>query len=155
MSGPPGTALNMYSDATTLHTLAVAEKIGCSQSGEEQLKCLRAVPMEDLLSAALAYSIANHPPAGLFTFIPSVDVYFFPDRQPVLYRSGRFVKGKYLRKSSTVLKDQPNAGIPIILGWTQDDGAMNAGPAQLVQNEEDMITVIRGFAHALSDDDLS
>jgi carboxylesterase type B len=54
MSGPPGTALNMSSGATTLHTLAVAEKIGCSQSGEEQLRCLRAVPMEDLLDAALA-----------------------------------------------------------------------------------------------------
>jgi hypothetical protein len=32
---------------------------------------------------------------------------------------------------------------------------MNAGPAHLIQKEEDMIPVIRGFAHALSDDDLS
>jgi carboxylesterase type B len=95
MSGPPGTALNMSSGATALHTLAVAEKTGCSQSGEEQLRCLRAVPIEDLLDAALAYSIANHPPAGLFTFVPSVDGDFFPDRQSVLYKSGRFVKGKH------------------------------------------------------------
>jgi hypothetical protein len=32
---------------------------------------------------------------------------------------------------------------------------MNAGSAQLIQKEEDMIPVIRGFAHDLSDDDLS
>lgn len=32
---------------------------------------------------------------------------------------------------------------------------MNAGSAQLVQKEEDMIPVIRGFAHALSNSDLS
>jgi hypothetical protein len=42
-----------------------------------------------------------------------------------------------------------------VLGWTQDDGALNAGPAQLVENEDDMIPIIRSFAHALSDDDLS
>jgi carboxylesterase type B len=93
MSGPPGTALNMSSDATTQHTLAVAENVGCSQSGEKQLDCLRAIPMEKLLDAAITYSVANHPPAGLFTFIPSVDGDFFPDRQSVLYRSGRLVKG--------------------------------------------------------------
>jgi carboxylesterase type B len=92
MSGPPGTALNMSSDATTLHTVAVAETVGCPQSGVEQLNCLRAVPMEELLGAAITYSVANHPPAGLFTFIPSVDEDLFPDRQSVLYRSGRFVK---------------------------------------------------------------
>jgi len=104
MSGPPGTALNMSSDATTLHTVAVAEIVGCSQSGADQLSCLRAVPMEELLSAALAYSVANHPPAGLFTFIPSVDEDFFPDRQSVLYRSGRFVKGTFLQENTRVLK---------------------------------------------------
>jgi carboxylesterase type B len=96
MSGPPGTALNMSSDATTLHTIAVAENVGCTQNGGEQLECLRAVPMEKLLDAAIAYSVANHPPAGLFTFIPSVDGDFFPDRQSVLYRRGLFVKGKYI-----------------------------------------------------------
>jgi carboxylesterase type B len=96
MSGPPGTAINMTSDATTLHTLAVAENVGCSQNAEKQLECLRAVPMEKLLGAAITHSVANHPPAGLFTFIPSVDGDFFPDRQSVLYRSGRFVKGKFL-----------------------------------------------------------
>lgn len=35
MSGPPGTALNMTSDATELHTYAVAEKLGCKDDDDE------------------------------------------------------------------------------------------------------------------------
>lgn len=96
MSGPPGTALDMSSDMTETHTVAVAKKMGCQQDNgsEEMLKCLRDVPMEELLDGAMEYAVANHPPAGLFTFIPSVDGDLFPERQSVLYRSGRFVKGK-------------------------------------------------------------
>lgn len=94
MSGPPGTALNMSSDAAELHTLAVTKKLECSNEDEEiMLQCLKEVPMEKLLGTALDYSVANHPPAGLFTFIPSVDDDMFPDRQSVLYRAGNFVKG--------------------------------------------------------------
>lgn len=95
MSGPPGTALNMSSDATEVHTKAVAEKLECKGDDDKAvLKCLREVPMEKLLSTAMEYSVANHPPAGLFTFIPSVDGDFFPDRQSVLYKTGHFVKGE-------------------------------------------------------------
>jgi hypothetical protein len=43
--------------------------------------------------------------------------------------------------------------IPMVLGWTQDDGAMNAGPAHLIQDEEAMKTSIRNFAPALDDSD--
>jgi carboxylesterase type B len=93
MSGPPGTALNMSSDATTVHTLAVAEKVGCSNDDDiKVLECLREVPVENLLSTTMDYSVANHPPAGLFTFIPSIDDDFFPDRQSVLYKAGKSVK---------------------------------------------------------------
>jgi hypothetical protein len=38
----------------------------------------------------------------------------------------------------------------MILGWTQDDGAMNAGPGHLIMTEEDMIMPIKQFSHALS-----
>lgn len=97
MSGPPGTALNMSSDATTIHTMAVAEKLGCGNEDEDALlQCLRSMPMESLLETAIEYSVSNHPPAGLFTFIPSVDDDFFPDRQSALYRAGKFVKGRCL-----------------------------------------------------------
>ncbi|KAK0714038.1 Alpha/Beta hydrolase protein [Lasiosphaeria miniovina] len=137
MSGPPGTALNMSSDATEAHTRAVAEKLGCAHGGDEStLACLRQLPMEQLLDAAVAYSVENHPPMGLFTFIPSVDGDFFPDRTSTLYRSGRFAKG-----------------IPTVLSWTHDDGATQAGPASMFQSEDDMKSRIQAFAHALTDDD--
>ncbi|KAK7746209.1 hypothetical protein SLS62_009425 [Diatrype stigma] len=144
MSGPPGTALNVTSDVTEMHTLAVAEKLGCGAAdgdsddddGKAVLQCLRAVPMEKLTEVAMDYSRENHPPAGLFTFIPSVDDDFIPDRHSVLYKSGRFVKG-----------------IPTVFGWAQDDGAMNAGPAPAFENEEAMKVPIQSFAHALTDED--
>lgn len=141
MSGPPGTALNMTSDATEIHTRAVAELAGCPVerdqiSDEEILQCLRDAPMNKLLEVAVEYSQRNHPPLGLFTFIPSVDSDFLPERQSTLYKAGKFVKG-----------------IPIVLGWTQDDGATNAGPAPAFQTEEDMKYPIRKFAHALTDED--
>lgn len=141
MSGPPGTALNMTSDATEIHTRAVAEAAGCPaeqdrSSDEEILQCLRDMPMDRLLEVAVDYSQQNHPPLGLFTFIPSVDSDFLPDRQSTLYKAGKFVKN-----------------IPVVLGWTQDDGATNAGPAPAFQTEEDMKTPIKNFAHALTDQD--
>ncbi|KAI1500571.1 Alpha/Beta hydrolase protein [Biscogniauxia marginata] len=137
MSGPPGTALNITSDATEEHTLAVAAKLGCtSKDDQELLRCLREIPMEQLTETAMEYSVNNHPPAGLFTFIPSVDGDFLPDRQSVLYKAGKFVKG-----------------IPMVFGWTQDDGATNAGPAPTFETEEDMKRPIKSFAHALTDED--
>lgn len=94
MSGPPGTALNITSDATELHTRAVAEQLDCAkEDDEETLWCLRNVPMDKLTEVAVGYSVSNRPPMGLFTFIPSVDGDIIPDRQSVLYKSGRFVKG--------------------------------------------------------------
>lgn len=94
MSGPPGTALNITSDATEIHTRAVAEKLDCLHTtDEETLKCLREVPVDRLSDAAVEYSVSNHPPMGLFTFIPSVDGDIIPDRPSVLYKSGRFSKG--------------------------------------------------------------
>lgn len=95
MSGPPGTALNMTSMVTEYHTNTVASMVRCYQEVEsEKLKCLRAVPMEVLLASAMQHSISNHPPAGLFTFIPSVDDDIFPASPSKLYRTGRFVKSK-------------------------------------------------------------
>ncbi|KAH8900819.1 alpha/beta-hydrolase [Thozetella sp. PMI_491] len=139
MSGPPGTALNMESGATEGHTRAVAEKLGCPHGKDEDaelLQCLRDVPMNQLVDTAMEYSLANHPPMGLFTFIPSVDGDFFPDRQSALYRAGKFA-----------------TGIPMVLAWTQDDGATQAGPAQLYESEEGIKTLIQSFSVALTDED--
>jgi carboxylesterase type B len=94
MSGPPGTALNITSDATEHHTRAVAQETGCGGLEDPgMLACLRKLSMQELIGSAMDYSIANHPPAGLFTFIPSVDGDFIPDRQSNLMRMGQFVKG--------------------------------------------------------------
>src|SRR6476469_7852319 len=38
----------------------------------------------------------------------------------------------------------------MIFGWTQDDGAMNVGPGNNIRNEEDMISILKGFATFLS-----
>jgi carboxylesterase type B len=97
MSGPPGTALNMTTDATEIHTVSVATNLGCptnKQEDEDILDCLREKPMDVLTDAAVEYSAANHPPIGTFTFIPSVDEDIVPDRQSILYKAGKFVKGK-------------------------------------------------------------
>ena len=96
MSGPPGTALNISGYATRTHTRTVAQKLRCrATSDRELLSCLREVPMADLLQAAMEHSVANHPPLGLFTFLPTVDNDFLPDRPSVLLRRGKFVKGWY------------------------------------------------------------
>jgi carboxylesterase type B len=94
MSGPPGTALNMTSDTTETHTRAVAAIAGCGSEESEMLECLRKVPMEQLIDTAMDYSRANHPPASLFTIIPSVDDDFFPEQQSKLVEKGKFLKGK-------------------------------------------------------------
>lgn len=95
MSGPPGTAINMSSDATEKHTRSVAARLECGKEDDKEiLECMRAVPMEKLLDTAMEYSKENFPPAGLFTFIPSVDGDYFPERQSVSYRAGNFAKGR-------------------------------------------------------------
>jgi hypothetical protein len=45
--------------------------------------------------------------------------------------------------------------VPIVYGWTQDDGASNAGPGHLIQAEEDMIGPIKTFASGLSSEEFT
>ncbi|CAI6332772.1 unnamed protein product [Periconia digitata] len=141
MSGPPGTALKITSDASTAYTLAVSRRLECGDDLKEEekvLQCLRNVPMDQLLDVAMAYSRENHPPLGLFTFIPSVDDDFIPGRTSALYGAGKFVKE-----------------IPIVYGWAQDDGATNAGPGHLINSEDDIIPLIKNFASDLTPEQIS
>lgn len=46
-------------------------------------------------------------------------------------------------------------GVPLVYGWTQDDGASNAGPADLFQDEQSMKSAIQDFAHLVTDEDYS
>lgn len=93
MSGPPGNALNVTTDAVETHTRAVASEFSCEGDDDEILRCLREVSMDDLVREAMKYSVNNHPPHGPHTFIPSIDADIMPDRHSVLYKSGRFSKG--------------------------------------------------------------
>lgn len=120
VSGPPGTALNISSDATEMHTRAVAERLGCghggdddSVDGEQILRCLRDVPMDKLTEVVMAYSVENHPPMGLFTFIPSVDGDIIPDRQSVLYKTGRFAKGIHFSSPRSSSSHLPREAEPL------------------------------------------
>lgn len=129
MSGPPGTALNMTSDMTELHTRKVAESVGCTDPEDDKLlQCLRRVPFEELTTEAMAYSVNNRPPSGLFTFIPSVDDDFMPESQTSLYKKGHFVKN-----------------VPLVYGYAQDDGALNVGPASLFTTEESISAPVQSI----------
>lgn len=44
-------------------------------------------------------------------------------------------------------------GVPLVLGWTQDDGATNAGPASNFPDEDSIKTPLQKFFHALTDED--
>jgi carboxylesterase type B len=95
MSGPPGVAVNITSNATEIHTRNVANLLGCeSDNDADVINCMRQVSMENLTSVSINYAEANHPPLGTFTFIPSVDGDILTARQSSLYRAGKFVKGK-------------------------------------------------------------
>ncbi|KAJ8125137.1 hypothetical protein O1611_g8501 [Lasiodiplodia mahajangana] len=137
MSGPPGNALNVTTDAVGTHTRAVAEKLGCNlENDEKTLECMRSIPVDQMTEVAMEYSVNNHPPSGIHTFIPSIDGDFMPDRHTVLYKAGKFVKG-----------------IPIVYGWSHDDGSGSAIPASLYQTDDDMKGAFKPFSHELTDDD--
>lgn len=110
ISGPPNIALNITSDVTAFHTLAVAEMSGCGDlSDSEMINCLRKLSMRSLLDTATEYSILNNPPGGLFTFFPSVDEDFIPDSLSNLMQTGNFTKGMLLKLIScpiTYLSDR-------------------------------------------------
>ncbi|KAF2464636.1 uncharacterized protein BDR25DRAFT_396681 [Lindgomyces ingoldianus] len=86
--------------------------------------------------------------------LPSMEIFSWTDS---LYYTGADDSSKVQESSAHSANHVTNdiIGIPLVFGWTQDDGATNAGPAQLIQEENDLIPAIRGFAHALSQGDLS
>lgn len=46
-------------------------------------------------------------------------------------------------------------GIRMIIGWTQDDGATNVGPEDLIQTEEDIAKSLKKYSRAVTKDQLS
>lgn len=90
--------VNYSSNDVAKHTAAVASRLGCSKSMEDEsqgvIDCLRQIDMQTLLDTALKYMQEYHPPVGFFVFIPVVDGDFLPDRMSKLVHSGRMTKGK-------------------------------------------------------------
>ncbi|KAI9645901.1 hypothetical protein NHQ30_005338 [Ciborinia camelliae] len=58
----------------------------------DMLAYLRHLSMHELVGSAMEYSIANHPSAGLFTFIPSVDDAADPDISVHYFRLSRILR---------------------------------------------------------------
>lgn len=154
MSGPPGTMLNSTSPAVRENSNAVARMVGCGVgSPESVMECMQAVPMPELLKNALEYGSRLHPPFGVAVFIPSVDGDFVPDRPSILLRQGRFVKGRCLKYYGQLLSNSL-PGIPSILGYTENDGSMNAGPTGPVNSDKGVLKPLSNFAASLSTEQL-
>ncbi len=115
------------------NTAAVALALGCrgvNNVSATELACLRAVPREELLAAALAQGVIADPPFGVPAYRPIIDGDFIPDRPSSLILKGSFVKGNAtpsapLRKMQTYLF----TGISIIAAWVEDDSSEFFPPA--------------------------
>ena len=106
------------------NTAGVAQSLNCSGPGLDSkatLACLRDVPLDVLLPAALNQAITAVNPDGIGAFRPVIDDDFIPDHPLRLFLEGYFVKG-----------------IPTIAAWTADDGSIFVPPiinsAPAVQN---------------------
>lgn len=94
----------------TDNTAAVAQSLNCSGNGLDSkatLACLRDVPLEILLPAALAQASSVVPPDGVGVFRPVIDDDFIPQPPLRLFLEGSFVKG-----------------ISTIAAWTADDASI-------------------------------
>ncbi|OQE22979.1 hypothetical protein PENSTE_c009G06955 [Penicillium steckii] len=97
----PGTASNKSS----IHTTELIKKVNCSSfTSSDELSCLRKIPLQKLLHAALDYEFSFVGSFGFDIFIPTAPSDFIPDSPSKLLSSGRFVHD-----------------IDIITGWTEDD----------------------------------
>ncbi len=101
-------------DGPCQNTAGVAQSLNCSGPGFDSkatLGCLRDVPLDVLLPAALDQAITPMNPDGVGVFRPVIDDDFIPDAPLRLFLEGYFVKG-----------------IPTIAAWTADDGSIFVPP---------------------------
>lgn len=108
-AGDPGVSGNF----TVTSTTTVAQLAGCSsENSSEVLKCLRQLPMPELLQAVLQYENITANQTSQDIFFPTVDGDFIPEAPSVLLRRGLFHKN-----------------VSIIAGWNRNDGSIFANPA--------------------------
>ncbi|KIW13800.1 hypothetical protein PV08_08992 [Exophiala spinifera] len=106
-SGGPTADTGTASNLSAVHTAQVVQLLNCTSSNSEmELSCLRELPMQAILSTAIAYEQTLNPDGGLDVFIPTSPSPFIPDSPSNLLKSGRFLHG-----------------IDIITGWNENDGS--------------------------------
>ncbi len=114
------------------NTASVAQSVNCGGSdpgSAATLACLRSVPLDTLLPAALAQAKSVAPPDGIDAYRPVIDGDFIPDQPSKLVLEGSFVKGKISRCAlSRKIQTYLLAGISVVNAWMQDDGSSFVPP---------------------------
>ncbi|KAJ5131606.1 hypothetical protein N7448_005764 [Penicillium atrosanguineum] len=103
-SGTPASDLGTASNISAVRTSELIKKVNCTSStSEAEFACLRKMPLNILLSAAVEYEFSVTS-LGFDAFIPTSPSTFIPDSPSRLLTTGRFARD-----------------IDIIVGWTEDD----------------------------------
>lgn len=133
MSGATGTNFNIMSDLVAENTATVAKSVGCTDDPDSQatLKCLRNIPLKDLMDTSVELARNLRPPFGELAFYPSYDGDYITDRPSVLLRKGAFVKG-----------------IPLIGSWVANDGAWYVEPT--INDDASVLASFQTFVLGLS-----
>lgn len=108
MSGPTPGGDELTSGLTEKHVADLTAIVNCNSStgsSSVELGCLRALPLDTLVGAAVKYSFAFEAVAGVGTFRPTVPSSFLPSSPSTLLRRGQFLKK-----------------IDLVIGWCEDDG---------------------------------
>ena len=134
----------------------MAQSLNCSRHSNDSnsdatLACLRGVPLDTLLPAALAQANSLSFPYGIAVIHPVVDGDFIPDQPSRLILNGSFVKGK-VKGWALLQKIQTHAlaGISLLHTWLEDDASQFV-PS--IINSEAAVTAFFSslFTHATSD----
>ena len=105
-SGPTTGGDGLTSGITEQHVTELSARVNCTAGNSAaQLKCLRALPLQELTDAAVAYAFEFDALAGVGTFKPTAPSPFTPEAPSKLFKSGQFQKN-----------------VNIIIGWNEDDG---------------------------------
>lgn len=90
------------------YTCQVASRVNCtSYNSIHQLSCLRALPLETILTAVVPYEFEVNPNSAVEVFQPVSPSRYLPDSPSKLLRAGRFAKN-----------------LDMISGWNENDGSL-------------------------------
>ncbi|KAI9820162.1 MAG: hypothetical protein M1827_005784 [Pycnora praestabilis] len=112
-SGSAGSDQGIAANVSAQFFQDVATQLNCTSNNASSavLACMRAVPLQKLLSTNVAFIDTVRPPSGLNSFIPTVDGDFIPDAPSTLVAEGKI---------------QPLDSL--IQGWNDADGTTFTSP---------------------------